>query len=171
MRRWLYGTITLALSAPLAAADLTVSVQIPALSVAEYHRPYMAAWIEREDRSIAAPLALWYAQSTSKEGAGSKWVPELRQWWRRGGRELALPVDGVSGATRPAGTHKLDFAEGRAPLGKLVAGHYTLVVEAAREVGGREVVRVPFDWPAAAAKHTSAQGASELGTVALDLKP
>jgi len=45
------------------------------------------------------------------------------------------------------------------------------VVEAAREVGGREVVRVPFTWPVSATQHLSAQGSSELGAVSLDLNP
>jgi hypothetical protein len=33
---------------------------------------------------------------------------------------------------------------------KLAPGDYTLVVEAAREVGGRELVKIPFSWPAKA---------------------
>ena len=125
----------------------------------------------KADRSVAAQLAAWYAQKDSKEGAGTKWLPDLRQWWRRGGRELSLPVDGVSGATRPAGQYQLKFVDGQAPLGTLAPGDYTLVVEAAREVGGREVVRVPFTWPVSATQHLSAQGRSELGAVSLDLNP
>lgn len=45
------------------------------------------------------------------------------------------------------------------------------MVEAAREVGGRELVRVPFDWPPAKAERLTARGEHELGAVALDLKP
>jgi hypothetical protein len=159
------------LAAPVAAADLNVTVQIPQLNVAEYHRPYTAVWVEREDHSVAAQLAVWYAQKESKEGAGTKWLPELRQWWRRGGRDLQMPVDGVSGATRPAGDQKLSFHEGKAPLTALAPGKYELVVEAARETGGREVVRVPFTWPAAAPQQLAAQGSSELGAVKVDLAP
>jgi len=171
MHRLLYSIFALLLAAPLAAAELNLTVQIPEQKAAEYHRPYAAIWIERADRSVAAQLAAWYAQKDSKEGAGSKWLPDLRQWWRRGGRELALPVDGVSGATRPAGQYRLTFAGGQAPLSTLAAGQYTLVVEAAREVGGREVVRVPFEWPGTAAQHLTAQGSSELGAVSLDINP
>jgi len=171
MRRLLLSTFALLLAAPLAAAELSVTVQLPEQPVAEYHRPYAAIWIERADHSVAAQLAAWYAQKSSKEGAGTKWLPDLRQWWRRGGRELSLPVDGVSGATRPAGQYRLDFADGKAPLGTLAPGDYVLVVEAAREVGGREVVRVPFTWPATATQHLDAHGSSELGAVALDINP
>ena len=171
MRRLLLSCFVLMLAAPLAAAELNLTVQIPEQKVAEYHRPYAAIWIERADHSVAAQLAAWYSQKDSKEGAGSKWLPDLRQWWRRGGRELALPVDGVSGATRPAGQHRLAFVDGQAPLGTLAAGDYILVVEAAREVGGREVVRVPFSWPGTATQHLTAQGSSELGAVSLDINP
>lgn len=171
MRRLLYSICALLLATPLAAAELNLTVRIPERKVVEYHRPYAAIWIERADRSVAAQLAVWYAQQDSKEGTGSKWLPDLRQWWRRGGRELALPVDGVSGATRPAGQYQLKFVEGQAPLGTLAAGQYTLVVEVAREVGGREAVRVPFEWPVAASRHLTAQGSSELGAVSLDIHP
>lgn len=171
MPRLLLTCFALILATPVVAAELNLTVQIPEQKVAEYHRPYAAIWIERADHSVAAQLAAWYAQKDSKEGAGSKWLPDLRQWWRRGGRELSLPVDGVSGATRPAGQYQLKFVEGQAPLGTLAAGDYVLVVEAAREVGGREVVRVPFSWPVNASQHLSAQGSSELGAITLDLNP
>jgi hypothetical protein len=171
MRRLLLSMPALLLAAPAVAADLNVTVQIPQLDVAEYHRPYTAVWVEREDHSVAAQLAVWYAQKESKEGAGTKWLPELRQWWRRGGRDLQMPVDGVSGATRPAGDQKLSFHQGKAPLGQLAPGKYELVVEAAREVGGREVVRVPFTWPATAPQQLDAKGSTELGAVKLDLAP
>ena len=32
-----------------------------------------------------------------------QWLPDLRQWWRKSGRTLQVPVDGVTGPTRPAG--------------------------------------------------------------------
>ncbi|TBR40031.1 MULTISPECIES: DUF2271 domain-containing protein [Dyella] len=171
MRRLTLSIPALLIAAPVLAADLNVTVQIPQLDVAEYHRPYTAVWIEREDHSVAAQLAVWYAQKETKEGAGTKWLPELRQWWRRGGRDLQMPVDGVSGATRPAGQQQLKFQEGKAPLNTLAPGKYELVVEAAREVGGREVVRVPFSWPVSAPQQLDAKGSSELGAVKVDLVP
>jgi hypothetical protein len=45
------------------------------------------------------------------------------------------------------------------------------VVEAVREVGGRELVKIPFTWPAKAPQSGNAQGSSELGAVALAIKP
>ncbi|KAF0814424.1 hypothetical protein IGB42_01325 [Andreprevotia sp. IGB-42] len=151
------------------AADLGVKIEIPRLTVAEYHRPYVAAWIERADQSVAANLAVLY--DVNKKGAepGTKWLQDLRQWWRKGGRDLQMPLDGVSGATRPVGEHALNID--KATLAKLPAGDYNLAVEAAREGGGRELVRVPFSWPPKKADTAKIQGQHELGAVTVDLKP
>lgn len=163
------GTTSL-LAGPALGAALEIKVEIPKLDVAEYHRPYVAMWIERPDRTVAANLSVWYDSANKKE-KGEKWLKDLRQWWRRGGRELSVPVDGVTGATKPAGRHQLSFTEGSGPLPKLPPGAYKLVIEAAREVGGREVVSIPFQWPPASAQQPVAAGKEELGEIKLDLKP
>jgi hypothetical protein len=149
------------------AADLTLNLEIPTLPVAEYHRPYVAIWVEDGSQAIAANLALWY----QVRGDHTKWLPDLRQWWRRGGREVKVPVDGLTGATRPVGQHILKFDAASDPLSKLKPGKYELVVEAVREVGGREALRIPFEWPIKAAQRGNAQGKTELGAVALTLNP
>jgi hypothetical protein len=151
------------------AAEMAVAVEVPRLEVAEYHRPYVAVWIEREDQTVAANLSIWYEVGNRKEG--TKWLADLRQWWRRDGRNQTFPIDGVTGPTKPVGTHQLRFDGRKEPLASLAPGKYRLVVEAARETGGREVLRVPFEWPAKSAQALSARGSSELGTVALNLAP
>lgn len=166
--------LPLLLAAPLAgAAQLSIEVDIPQLKVAEYHRPYIAVWIEREDASVAANLAVWYQQD--KPGhtgdSGTKWLPDLRQWWRRSGRALSLPVDGVTGATRPAGTHAITLDDTAAPIRDLAPGSYRVVVEAVREVGGRELLKLPLHWPPADAQDARAQGESELGAIRLSVTP
>jgi len=161
-------------SAPALAAGLSVSIEVPRLTVAEYHRPYVAAWIERPDQSVAGTLAVWYDvknKGGNPEGEGTKWLKDIRQWWRRIGRELAMPVDGVSGATRPAGKHAINVGEGTAQLPKLAPGAYKLYVEAAREAGGREIVNIPFQWPPTQAQQADVAGSSELGEIKLELKP
>jgi hypothetical protein len=144
---------------PALAADLTVSVEIPRLPVAAYHRPYVAIWIERPDQTSVRTLAVWYEVSNVAEG--KDWLKDMRTWWRRGGRALALPADGVSSATKAPGRHA--FTVPGARLSNLPAGDYVLVTEAARELGGREAVRVPFRW--GAANSASASGSTELGAV------
>jgi hypothetical protein len=121
MRRLLTVTITGLAAAPLApamAADMNVKVEIPRLNVAEYHRPYVSMWIERADQSPVTTLAVWY-DAKNKEGQGTKWLKDMRQWWRKAGRDMQMPADGVSGATRAPGEHALTFSDGKAPLGKL----------------------------------------------------
>jgi len=159
--------VLVSLTGAAGAADLSLNVEIPNLPVAEYHKPYVAIWVESPDQAIAANLAVWY----QIRGEHTKWLPDLRQWWRRGGRDLKVPVDGLTGATRPAGQHILKFDAAAAPLSKLAPGKYTLVVEAVREVGGREAVRIPFEWPIKSAKRESVKGSTELGAVALTLNP
>lgn len=166
--RFLVPAVAIAGVAPAAAAGIQVSVEIPKLDVAEYHRPYVAVWIEKADQSVAANLAVWYDVKL-KDREGEKWLKDMRQWWRRIGRSLELPADGVSGATRAPGTETLTFQSGGGPLPELDKGAYVLVVEAAREVGGREIVRIPFEW--SAAQELSAQGTSELGAVKLTVTP
>lgn len=152
------------------AADLTVSIEIPTLPVAEYHTPYVSVWLENE-KGESTNLAVWYQleERGQKSEKGEEWLKDMRQWWRRIGRETDMPVDGVSGATRKPGKHELVFTEGKAPLGKLVKGNYVLLVEAAREVGGRELVKVPFTWPATGEQ--SAKGSTELGEIKVTVKP
>ncbi len=161
---WLVGLLA---ATGATAADLSLNVELPQLPVAEYHRPYVAVWIEDGSQAIAANLAVWY----QLRGDHTKWLPDLRQWWRRGGRDLKVPVDGLTGATRPVGQHILKFDAAQPPLATLPPGQYSLVVEAVREVGGREAVRIPFAWPIKSAQRGSASGKSELGAVALTLNP
>lgn len=170
MRAAVSFALTGLLSAPTMAADMNVTVEIPRLSVAEYHKPYVALWIERADQSVATNLGVWYDLKL-KDSEGTKWLRDLRTWWRRSGRELQMPVDGISGATRAPGTHRVAYADGKAPLGRLPAGSYSLVVEAAREVGGRELLRVPFQWPPKARQTLKVEGQHELGAIGLELKP
>lgn len=162
--------MSLALTAPVAAAELNIKLEVPRLDVAEYHRPYIAVWVENPDQSTATHLAVWY-QTDSKKEDGTQWLKDLRQWWRRGGRELQMPVDGVTGATRPAGVHALSFKSADEQLAKLAPGKYNLVVEATREVGGRELLRLPFEWPGTQKQQATATGKTELGAVTLNVSP
>jgi hypothetical protein len=143
-------------AAPASAA--TVSITIPQLRVAEYHRPYLAAWIEPAGGGAARTLLVWYDVKKGGNEPGTKWLSDLRSWWRKGGRSLKLPADGVSGATRAPGTHKVALPADLKP------GQYTLYVEAARETGGREIVSLPLNIPAAGG---SASGKAELGAITL----
>ena len=158
-----------AVGAPALAADLNVTIEVPKLNVAEYHKPYVAIWIENPaDSAAAGTLAVWY-DAKNREDNGTKWLKDMRQWWRKAGREMSFPADGVSGATRAPGPQKLVFSGAKGALKNLKPGQYNLVVEAAREVGGYEAVRVPFVW-GKPGKPASAKGSAELGAVTVSVK-
>ena len=173
MRSRLTLTIALSglLSAPVYAATLQLDIEIPRLNVAEYHRPYVAIWIEGAEQKVATNLAVWYQSKNTAEGHGTKWLPDLRQWRRKSGRTLTVPIDGVTGPTRPAGRHVLSFTDQQPQMKNLAPGEYTLVIEAAREVGGRELLKIPFSWPARSPQSGKAQGSSELGSASLLARP
>jgi hypothetical protein len=154
-----------AVAAPAAAADLNITVTVPQQTGAAYHRPYVALYLERPVAGQpAAPvrtLAVWYEVSNTAEG--KDWLKDMRSWWRALGRGMTLPADGVSSATKAPGRHTVTIPAAR--LRDLPAGNYTLVVEAARELGGREVVRVPFVW--GRANSGRGTGSTELGAVSV----
>lgn len=158
----------IAFAGPATAQTLDVTIDIPRLRVAEYHRPYVAVWLEKTG-APARTLSVWY-DFDMRNNEGTRWLRDMRQWWRTSGRSLRLPADGVSSATRAPGTHRLGFRAGHGAMPQLTPGNYVLYVEAAREVGGREVVRIPFTWPARGPVNAQAAGSSELGTVRLSIR-
>jgi hypothetical protein len=145
-----------AVAAPATAG--TVTVTIPRLDVAEYHRPYVAIWLEPASGGAARTLGVWYDVKKGGNEPGTKWLADLRAWWRKGGRSMAMPADGVSGATRAPGQYRIPLPADLKP------GAYVLNVEAARETGGRELVSVPLTVPNPTARAT---GKAELGAVAV----
>ncbi len=154
---------------PALSAELTLKIQLPRMDIAEYHRPYVAAWIEKaSDQGYAGNIALWY-DLKKRDNGGAKWLKDMRSWWRKSGHDTAV-VDGVTGATRSAGDNAINLLDAKA-VTALAPGQYEVVVEAARENGGREVLRVPFEWPVKRAQSAKAQGQGELGAVAIDAKP
>jgi hypothetical protein len=106
-----------------------------------------------------------------KTPGGARWLNEVRQWWADSGNRLQFPVDGLTSASRAAGTYELTFAGNDPKLASLPPGKYKLVVEAAREHGGEETLSIPFTWPGTAAQNGKAQGKSELGAIELNVKP
>jgi len=145
------------------ASEFELSIEIPKMSVAEYHAPYIATWIEGGPDGETIGTSLWYDDQ-------EKWLKDIRRWWRKTGRTQEKPYDGVTGATRRPGSHQLKL-QGKNISQKLTAGNYVLFIEASREVGGREVLKLPFTWPAKQQEKIEATGDSELGKVSLTLTP
>jgi len=152
------------------AQSLAITIELPRLNVAEYHNPYVAVWLEDESRT-ATQIAVWY-DVAMRNNEGEKWLKDLRQWWRRGGRVLDVPVDGITSATYGPGEHAVQVAIAESDLAELAPGKYRLRIEAAREVGGRELVEIPLSWPLEKSNlPLSATGKKELGGIQVALLP
>jgi len=139
----------------------TIKVTLPRLDIAEYKKPYVAGWIEPAGGGAARSLFVWYDVHKGGGEPGIKWLSELRSWWRKSGRSLKLPADGVSGATRGPGSYTIPLPA------DLTAGNYVVHIEAAREHGARELVSVPVTVPNGAVR---AAGKTELGAVSIAAK-
>lgn len=148
------------------AADLSLTIEVPKLDVGQYHRPYVASWIENAEGEHVTDLTVWY-DVEMKNDQGATWLKDLRQWWRKSGRSAKLPIDGVTGPTRPVGHHNVEIPGSKLKLAASPGSEYSLVVEAAREVGGRELLRIPFTWDGKQRVEKSISGKSELGKIKL----
>lgn len=111
--RYSFALTAAVTAVPALSAELTLKVQLPRMDIAEYHRPYLAAWIEKaSDQSYAGNVALWY-DVKKRDNGGAKWLEEMRSWWRKSGHDTAV-VDGVTGATRTAGDHAINLLDAKA---------------------------------------------------------
>ena len=165
INKFVCGFWCLVATSTSAQPSLQLEVAIPRLQVAEYHKPYVAVWLEDSQRKVTQ-IAVWYDIEMEND-KGEEWLADLRQWWRRDGRNLSFPIDGVTGATKGPGQHRVDFDLSTA-LAKMPAGNYQLRIEAAREVGGRELLNIPMTLPLdTALLPLTVAGSSELGSVRL----
>ena len=144
--------------AAVPASAASVSITIPRLTVAEYHKPYVAVWLEPAAGGAARTLSVWYEVKKGGNEPGTKWLSDLRAWWRKGGKSLKMPADGISGATRAPGSYTIPMPADVKP------GAYILHVEAARETGGRELVSLPLT-PSA-----KTSGKTELGAISFSAR-
>lgn len=168
MRKTLMFAIPVMMAGAAHAGTLELTVELPKLNVAEYHRPYVAIWIEDASGKVAANLSVWYGVSM-KDNEGEKWLKDIRQWWRRTGRSLDMPIDGVSSPTKPPGRNVVKFDTAKGPIAALAPGDYKIIVEASREVGGKEMVEIPFKWAPGTDATGSAAGKEELGAITLKI--
>jgi len=163
---WGGALIATASASAAAAGQLTLDIQVPQQAVAEYHKPYLAGWIEDDAGQVKGTVFVWY-DVRKRDGGGLKYLKEMRTWWRKAGRDMTLPVDGVTGATRAPGRQTV-LSDA---LKALPAGQYSLVVEASREAGGHDLVRLPFAYAPAKPVTVSGKGDGELGDVRVTYKP
>lgn len=102
----------------------------------EYHPPYVAAWIENQQKKSLRTLVLWRKEA--------KWLKDIRRWWRNVGRKDPALVDAITSATHAAGTFPLSFLALDDKKQPLAQGDYTLYIEVVREKGGRALIKQAF---------------------------
>ena len=102
-------------------------------------------------------------------GKKPDWIKDLRRFWRKTGRADQPLVDARTGATKGPGQYQLRW-DGKDDQGVAVPnGEYQLVIEAAREHGGRQLVKQKFNWDGTAVAVSVAAG-NEIGQVQLSRK-
>lgn len=136
------------------AANIEVEFDIPQMAGGKYARPYVAIWAE--NGRDAKHLLVWHEQK--KE---DKWLSDLRRWWRKVGRYDAH-VDGLTGATKGPGHYSQSFSVGDWQ-------NFKLYIEAARENGGRTLLKTDIDATRTEPYQIPAEG--ELGDIIISVKP
>ena len=122
-------------------AKMTVALELARVEGQRYRRPYLAVWIEDQDKFPVRTIALWLEKT--------RWLPDLRTW-HRADRMRALAegteiVGSVTSATRSPGKYTLDW-DGKDAQGKaLKPGKYTVCIEVAREHGTYQLTRQEMD--------------------------
>lgn len=114
-------------------AKIDIEFELPNIETSMYARPYVAVWIEDQQRQSVKTLQLWVGKD--------EWLKDLRSWWRKVGRYDRELVDAVTSATRPAGQYRFVWDGTNDDGQRLPQGDYTLLVEVVREHGGRNYLR------------------------------
>jgi len=146
---------------PATASELEIALQLPKISEGQYHRPYVAVWVEDSSEKSVRLIEIWREKPD--------WIKDLRRFWRKTGRADQPLVDARTGATKGPGQYRLRW-DGKDDQGVAVPnGEYQLVIEAAREHGGRQLVKQKFNWDGTAVALSVAAG-NEIGQVQLSRK-
>jgi thiamine biosynthesis lipoprotein ApbE len=126
--------------------EMAINFEInrPEAEPGRYRRPYVAVWIEDKDGFPVRNLLLWVSQG----GSGPfQWIPDLKRWYRDD--QVRKKVDKtelvltMSRPTRPPGKYSVAW-DGKDDHGKpLPAGSYAVCIDAAREHGTYQGIRLP----------------------------
>jgi FAD:protein FMN transferase len=145
--------------------ELIVTLEIARQDGRRTARPYLAVWIENQEKVPVRTLALWFNSQ--------RWLPDLRSW-QRGDQRRALAdgtqiVRSVSGATRAPGRYTLKW-DGKDDRGQPVkAGRYTVLIEAVREHGTYQIIRQDMEF-AGAPQQAQLKGNVEVNSASLDYR-
>lgn len=141
--------------------ELAITFEMNAIA-GNTHRPFAAIWVENENKVAVRNLALWYNKT--------KWVPDLRNWYRINGDRFKENKDNYAsstGATRSPGKYTIKW-DGKDDKGNFVPqGKYTIMIETSKEHGTDEIIRQPMEFKKVAKKVTVV-GNVEISNVTFD---
>lgn len=152
----------LVVSSSINAQTLQIELEIPAIKTNPYHKPYIAVWVETPKRKGVHTLAFWKEQPD--------WFKDLRQWWRKIGRDNSPNYDATTGATRKPGSYQLNWDGVTSAGEKIPSGEYVLHIESVREQGSREYIRQKFTFGLDQPQQYKLQGKTELGSITISIK-
>lgn len=113
--------------------NLVLQINLQLADLGGYaRRPYVAVWIEDENRKPVRRLTVWYRKP--------RWLPDLREFSSTL-REVPYDITSITSATRSAGQYSLVW-DGKNDAGEVVPqGNYTVFIEAAREHGTYQLIK------------------------------
>lgn len=127
----------LLLAVSVQAEPVRIDLQLPAIDVAQYKRPFVAVWVEQAGQKQAVrDLQVWYDDK--------KWLKDLRRWWRKSGRYQSASdnnaIDGITAATQAPGRYSLQW-DGTDNAGNNLSRPVTIYLESVREHGDRSLLK------------------------------
>ncbi len=137
------------------ASNISIEFEQPVLDVNPYHKPYVAIWLETPKRKGIETLMLWHEKDD--------WLKDLRQWWRKLGRN-STGFDGITSATHKPGTYHLDKKITE------LKGQFYICLEAAREDGGRDFIKQKITLGDNKPQTYELHGKYELGNIVITIK-
>jgi thiamine biosynthesis lipoprotein ApbE len=148
--------------APWNQLELTVTLELARFN-GQARRPYVAIWVEDQDKFPVRTIALWREKP--------RYVADLKAWYRsdrlRALSEGSDLLNSVSSATRPAGKYTVNW-DGKDNAGKFVKpGKYSVYLEVAREHGTYQLDHQEMDFNGAPQK-VDLPGGQEVTTASLD---
>ncbi|ARK09703.1 DUF2271 domain-containing protein [Fibrella sp. ES10-3-2-2] len=139
--------------------ELLISLEVSQIE-GRSRRPFVAVWVEDENRVPVRQLALWYNKP--------KWLRDLRAW-NSLDKGPDFDVSTIASATRSPGNYSLKW-DGKNDKGEFVKqGKYTVCIEAAREHGTYQIIRQEMDFNGKL-KQQTLPGNVEIATAALDYR-
>jgi len=157
------GRAKAAAAAPAVPMELMITLELAQPNSPRYRRPYVAVWVRDADGKPVRLISLWSEKP--------RYLDELRSWYHdypvgmQYGGEIS---PSVSSATRPAGKYTLRW-DGKDDKGNAVKpGKYTLMIEAAREHGGHDLMHQEIDFDGKTPAQFTLPAGSEIAGVQLD---